>query len=161
MLRRRKTLEEGYKPYLCRLVAYIDEAPGGDYPRMMEWSQDQLLRITPDDIAGYFKKLAYGTPTPGPSDMPAHCRSSNLEQNKKAISFYMPNKHSPWDACSGSGNPSESVPVNDVVNTVHNMECGKQGHPMCTKREMKQDAYRKAMRILESEAGNFEMQGKI
>jgi hypothetical protein len=42
-------------PYLCRLLAYIDEAPGGDYPRAMEWIQDQLLAIAPDTVARYIK----------------------------------------------------------------------------------------------------------
>jgi hypothetical protein len=74
------------------MMAYIDEAPGGDYSRTMEWDQEQLLAIVPDAIASYFKQLAYGTSAPGPNDMPTHCRSTNLEQYKKAISFYTPNK---------------------------------------------------------------------
>jgi hypothetical protein len=119
----------------------------------MEQSQYQLLAITPDAIARYFKKLAYGTPMPGPNDTPTHYRSSNLEQNKKAISFYMPNNHSSWDVHSGSGNPSKLVPVNDVFNTVRKMECRKQGRPSCAKRDMKREEYHNTMRILESMAG--------
>jgi hypothetical protein len=80
MVRRHNTLEGGYKPCIFRLMAYIDEAPGGNYPRMIEWSQEQLLDITPDTIVIYFKKLAYGTPAPDPNDMPTHCRSSNFQQ---------------------------------------------------------------------------------
>jgi hypothetical protein len=74
------------------MMADIDEALGGDYPRTMEWNQEQLLAIVQDAIASNFKQLAYGTSTPGPNDMPTHCRSTNLEQYKKAISLYMPNK---------------------------------------------------------------------
>jgi hypothetical protein len=37
MVRRRKTLEEECKPYLCRLMAFIDEA-GPDYPRTIQFS---------------------------------------------------------------------------------------------------------------------------
>jgi hypothetical protein len=33
------------------MMAYIDEAPGGEYPRTMEWYQEQLLAIVPDAIA--------------------------------------------------------------------------------------------------------------
>jgi hypothetical protein len=157
MVRRRKTVEQGYNPYLCLLVDYIDEAPDGDYARTIEWSQEQLLEITPDDIARYFKKLAYGTPMPCPNGIPTHCRSTNLDQNKKASSFYMPNNISPWDVHSGSGNPTKSVPVNGVVNTVHKMECRKQGCPSCAKWDMKREEYRKTMWILDSKAGNFEM----
>jgi hypothetical protein len=72
------------------MMAYIGKAPVGEYPRTMEWDQEQLLVIVPDAIASYFKHFAYGTSTPGPHDMPTHCYSTNLEQYTKAISFYMP-----------------------------------------------------------------------
>jgi hypothetical protein len=49
MVRKRKTLEETYKPYLCKLRAFREWAP--DYPRSMVWTQDKLLEITPDEIA--------------------------------------------------------------------------------------------------------------
>jgi hypothetical protein len=161
MVRRSKTLEEEYKPYLCLMMAYISKAPGGEYPRTMEWDQEQLLAIVPKAIASYFKKLAYGTSTPGPHDMPTQCRSTNLEQYKKAISFYMPNKILAWDVWSASGNPTKSVPVNDVVNTVRKMECRKQGRPSCAKRDMRREEYHMTMRILKAKLGNYEMQGKV
>jgi hypothetical protein len=154
MVRRRKTLEEGYKPYLCRLMAYIKKAPGGNYPRTIEWNQEQLLAIVLDAIARYFKQLAYGTSTPGPNDMPTHCRITNLEQYKKAISFYMPNKISAWDVRWASGNPTKSVPVNNLVNTVCKRECRKQGRPSCAKRYMKREEYRMTIWILEAKLGN-------
>jgi hypothetical protein len=127
----------------------------------MEWDQEQLLVIVPDAIASYFKQLAYGTSTPGPNDMLTHCRSTNPDQYKKAISFYMPNKISAWDVRSASGNPTNLVPVNDVVNTVHKMECRKQGRPSCAKQDMNRDEYRMTMRILEAKLGNYELQGKV
>jgi uncharacterized metal-binding protein len=126
----------------------------------MEWDQDQHLAIYPDAIASYFKQLAYGTSIPGPKDMPTHCRSTNLDQYKKDISFYMPNKILAWDVWSASGNPTKSVPVNDVVNTVRKMECRKQGRPSCIKRDMREE-YRTAIRILEAKLGNYELQGKV
>jgi hypothetical protein len=154
MFRKRKTLDETYKPYLCKLMAFRNSAP--DYPRSMVWTQDELLEITPDEIARWFKLLAYGTSTPSPTELPTFCRSSNLEQAKKSISFFMPNKHMLWDVRSSSGNPSKSVPVNDTVATVRKLECRKQGRPSCAKRDMKRAEYRKTMRILEAKYGNFE-----
>jgi hypothetical protein len=142
-------------------MAYIYKAPGGEYPRTMEWDQEQLLAIVPDAIARYFKQLAYGTSTPGPHDMPTHCRSTNLEQYKKAISFYMPNKILAWDVPSASGNPTKSVPVNDVVNTVCKMERRKQGRPSCAKWDMKREEDPMKMWILETKLGNYELQGKV
>jgi hypothetical protein len=109
------------------MMAYINKPPVGEYPRTIEWDQEQLLAIVTNAIASYFKQLAYGTSMPGPKDIPMHCRSTNLEQYKKTISFYMPNKISAWDVRSASGNPTKSVPVSDVVNTVRKTECRKQG----------------------------------
>jgi hypothetical protein len=150
IMRQRKTLKEGYTPYLHRMMAYINNPPGGEYPRMIEWYQEQLLAIVPDAIASYFKQLAYGTSMPGPNDMPTHCRSTNLKQYKKAISFYIPNKISAWDIRSASGNPTKLVPVNDFVNTVRKMECRNQGRPSCAKRDMKR-----------VKLGNYELQVKV
>jgi hypothetical protein len=143
------------------MMAYVNNHPGGEYPRTMEWDQEQLLAIVHDAIASYFKQLAYGTSTPGPKDMPTHCCSTNLEQYKKAISFYMPNKISTCDVRLASGNPIKSVSVNDVVNTVRKMECRKQGRPSCAERDMKREEYRMQMRILEVKLGNYELQGKV
>jgi hypothetical protein len=73
----------------------------------------------------------------------------------------MPNKILTWDVRSGSGNPTKSVPVNDIVNTVRKMECRKQGHPSCAKCDMKRYESHKTMRILEYKTGNYDMQGKV
>jgi hypothetical protein len=45
MVRKRKTLEATYKPYLCRLMAFRHSL--ADYPRLMVWAQYELLEITP------------------------------------------------------------------------------------------------------------------
>jgi hypothetical protein len=142
-------------------MAYIDKDPGGDYPRTMEWNQEQLLATVTDAIARYFKQLAYCTSTTGPNDMPTHCRSTKLKQYKKAISFYMPNKISEWDVRLALGNPTKLVPLNDVVSTVRKMDCRKQGRPSCAKWDMKREEYHMTMRILNTKFGNYELQGKV
>ena len=48
MVRQIKTLEQSYKPYLCWLMAYVDGV--AMYPRAVEFSQEQLLALTPDVI---------------------------------------------------------------------------------------------------------------
>jgi hypothetical protein len=154
MVRKRKILEDTYKPYLYKLMAFRNSAP--DYPISMVWTQDELLEITPDEIVRWFKLLACGTATPSPTELPTFCRSSNLEQAKKSISFFMPNKHMSWDVRSSSDNPSKYVPVNNTVATVRKLEYQKQGCPSCAKRDMKRAEYHKMMRILEAKYGNFE-----
>jgi hypothetical protein len=160
MVRQRKTIEQLYKPYLCRLMAFIDVEEEDHYPRTFQFSQEKLLDVTPDHVSRWFNKLAYDTPTPGPTDYPTHCRSSKLQQAKKAISWNMPNKHMPWDVRSNSGNPTRSIPVNDVIKLVMKAEVRKQGRPSCAKRDMKRNEYHKTMRILEAETGDYDKQSK-
>eukprot|EP00797_Seminavis_robusta_P027212 Sro507_g156580.1 n/a (484) ;mRNA; r:46745-48262 len=64
-------------------------------------------------VADYLKWRAYGTTDVDFKDLEQNptCRSSTLEQDKKAISFYMPIKGATWNGTSG--NPTKS-PVNEV-----------------------------------------------
>jgi hypothetical protein len=148
MVRQRKTLLEIYKPYLCKLMAFIDGANQA-YPQTIEFSEEQLLDITPSQISQWMKKTVYGTPTPGPNNHPTHCRSSVLEQAKKSISpWFMPNKHMSWDVRSNTGNPTKSVPVNDVIKDVKKAEVRKLCKPLQAKRDMKRGEFSKTLQIL-------------
>jgi len=67
------------------------------------------------------KKLAYGMEEPGPDDRPTLCRSTNLEQVKKAISYFMPNKQHWVQVPAGQvsfGNPTMSNDVKQVIAAV-------------------------------------------
>ena len=57
--------------------------------------------------------MAYGDPFPAPTAT-ADIRSSNVEQYKKAISYFMPNKDHQWRHGVG-GNPTKSRAVNDLI----------------------------------------------
>jgi hypothetical protein len=151
MVRKPKTLEETYMPYLCKLMAFRDSAP--DYPILMVWKQDELLEITPDDIARWFKLLAYGTATPSPTELPTFCRSSNLEHasQEEHNSFHAQQAYvlgcrmklwQPIQVCAGQR---------------HWFYSAKVGVP---KRDMKRAEYSNTMRILEAKYGNFEWQSK-
>jgi hypothetical protein len=72
MVQRRKTLAEDYKPYLCCVMAFVDDA-GPDYRRTREFTEAKLLELTPDHISSWMKQMAYGTSTPGPTDFPTFC----------------------------------------------------------------------------------------
>jgi hypothetical protein len=41
----------------------------------------------------------------------------------------MPNKLMPWNAVSKEGNPTKSVPMNDLLKAVKKKEVWKQGKP--------------------------------
>eukprot|EP00797_Seminavis_robusta_P009596 Sro1698_g291960.1 n/a (410) ;mRNA; r:10995-12284 len=80
------------------------------YTKAARFQPSALAGIQPHHVADYLKWRAYvdfkdleQNPT---------CRSSTLEQDKKAISFYMPIKGATWNGTSG--NPTKSDPVNEV-----------------------------------------------
>jgi hypothetical protein len=50
------------------------------------FEEERLLEITPDHAARHFKKMAYGTPTPGPRDKPVYRRSSVQSSDHDAFS---------------------------------------------------------------------------
>jgi hypothetical protein len=151
MVRSRKPLREQYKPYLCKFMAFKD-AFDGVYPTTMEFPQEQLLSIRPHEVASWFKKLAYGTTTPGPDDRPTECRASNLAFCKKALSYFMPNKQH-WIVGANVGNPTKSDPVNQVIFDVRKAEVRKQGRASNAKRDMKKPEFRKTLQLLKDSHG--------
>ena len=147
MVRRRGTLSDQYKPYLSNLMAYTN---GRVYLLSYEFSQAELLSITADQVARWFRFKAYGTPTPGPDDNPTGCRSSLLEQAKKSVSFFMPNRNTNWNVETNSGNPTKSVPVNDVIRALKLAEVRRLGLPSNAKRDLKRPEYRLTVRFVEA-----------
>ena len=113
-------------------------------------------------MARWMKNRAYGMPDPGPDDWPTVCRSSALEQCKKAVSWFMPNKHMQWNVQSNCGNPTKSVPANDVIKDVKLAEVRKKGKKSCVKRDIKKNEFKKTVHIAEAHKGvNSEVKTKI
>lgn len=157
-----------YKRVLCRFMSFKDGLPAGQiYPSTIEFSQDQLLSIKPNEIARWMRKLAYGTPDPGPDNHPIYMRSDSLENYKKALSFFMPNKGSPWilqPGGDGAGNPTRSTDANGVVDQIKLCEVRKQGQKSRTKRDMKRAEYRKTLELLRSPCpgtNNFDLASRL
>lgn len=152
-----KPLSEQYSPKLIRLMNFLHDT---EYPQNHTFSEDVLLEITPSDITRFFKILAYGTETPVARDYPIYSRSSNLAQYKKAISFFMPNKLMQWNVATKSGNPTRSIPVNQVILDVKKAEVRKLGRPSKVKRDLKKHEFKKSLRLLEA-FGDFERKIKV
>jgi hypothetical protein len=144
--RREKSLAEQYHPYLQRLMEFKD---GVAYAKAFQFTQEQLLSITPRDIVRWMCRDAYGTPDPGPDDHPTGRRSSGLSFAKKAISFFMPHKNMHWNVESEHGNPTKSLVVNDLLKQIKKAEVRKQGKASNAKRDMKRQEFRKTLRMLE------------
>ena len=143
--RRKKTLREQYFPYLRRFMEHKD---GREYPANHEFTQAQLLEIRPRAIVRWMNLSAYGTEEPGPDSRPLHWRSTGLGFAKKTLSWFMPNKGTPWNVESQTGNPTKSVAVNELIKAVKKSEVRKQGKKANTKRDLKRPEFRKTLQLL-------------
>jgi hypothetical protein len=135
-MRRKKTTEEQYLPYLLKFMTW-KHGREEEYEKGTVFTQAQLLEITPRDLVRYMSLQAYQTEDPTPEDKPIHARSGGLEVVKKAISSFMPNKNVKWNVESQTGNPTMSVAVNDLIKKIKKAEVRKQGKKSNAKRDLK------------------------
>ena len=86
------------------LVAFMSYRDQVKYdPKSHTFNNNDLLYITPGEVAEWMDVKIFGKKTPGKDDQPKYGRSSSLEYYKKAISYYMPNQRSPWNFAVGWG----------------------------------------------------------
>lgn len=95
-----------------------------------EFSREQLLTIRPTDIARWMCQKVYGIPdlstavaavaAVGRDEL--HVRSSSLGYYKKALSYFIPDRHNTWDEETERGNPTRSKEVLDVIKAVKEKE---------------------------------------
>ena len=123
--------------YRANLVAYMNYTNGTDFPATTSFSNEDLFLLTPESIYAYMANKVYGTPTPNyTTDNPTEGRSGTLEFAKKSISYFMPNRLMPWNAETNAGNPTRSIPVNNLIKQVKKQEVRKQGRKSCARRPM-------------------------
>eukprot|EP00977_Amphora_coffeiformis_P002634 scaffold505_cov179-Amphora_coffeaeformis.AAC.3 len=133
------TMKNNYKSNLMALLSYLD---GVVYPANEEVLQERLLQLTLDNIVQYFKFKVYGSANPGPNDNPTQGCSSSLYYDKKAISFFIPNKHIPWNDISKTGNPIRSIQVNEMIKAVQKKETRQQCKSSKARRPLKEGEFR-------------------
>ena len=108
-----------YKIHLVKLYNHaFDSALTKDH----EFTNEELFAIKPHHVYAHFANMAYGVPSPSETDHPTQCRSSTLEFAKKAVSSFMPNRLLAWNAQVGTGNPTRSVEVNDLIKRIKKEE---------------------------------------
>ena len=118
----------------CQLIHFMNWRDEAAYERDHEFTQEELGGITADEIASWFNQRAYGTDTPGRNDRPIHMRSNSLLYLKKALSWFMPNRHHQWNGLTNVGNPTRSRAVNDMIKRVKKFEARRQGAPSKARR---------------------------
>lgn len=109
-------------------------------------SDDELVKITPEEVKEYLCEKAYGIRDPGNNDLPTSCRANTLVVYKKAISWFVPRQTQPWDNITRVGNPTRCAQVNGVVKKVQKYEVRKQGADPQSRRPLE---YAEFIQILE------------
>ena len=72
------------------------------------------------------KLTAFGHSDAGDDDVPTCGRLNTLAFHKKALTYFMPNKHLGWNTVSLLGNPTRSPEVNNLMKQVrHHEVCGE------------------------------------
>ena len=135
-----------YHSCLVQLMSFVD---GQEYEKDRLFAPETLGELTPVQIKRWMCLKAYGTPDPTQNDHPTEGRSTSLEYYKKALSHYMPNRLTAWNALIQVGNPTRSVEVNDLIKAVKKAEVRKQGKPSSARRALQKSEFYQLLRILE------------
>ena len=91
------------------------------------FSSEELSSIKPQEIVAWMKLTPFGHSDAGDDDVPTCGRSNTLAFHRKALSYFMPNKHLGWNTVSLSGNPTRSPEVNDLIKRVRYHEVHGEG----------------------------------
>ena len=115
------------KKYRACLIKCWNYSRETAYPTTHTLSDEELSTLTPEEIYAFMAQKVFGMPNPvSGQDLPTVGRSSSIEFDKKAISYFMPNKW-PWDEQEKKGNPTRSAKVNKLIANVKKAEVSKQG----------------------------------
>jgi hypothetical protein len=133
-----KTLKR-YKSVLAAFMSFLHgRQPGNLFERDHVFTEAESTAVIPSDVCRYMRLKAYGAEFPSPDKNPIHSRHSAISFDKKAISFWMPNREK-WSVTRTEGNPTQSKDVIDLLKAVKKKEVRKQGaksqvrHPMVGK----------------------------
>ena len=97
------------------------------YPKDWEFSNEELVPITPEMIYQWFAYQVFGKENPSPEDNPTGGKSNSLLAYKKMLTFFMVNHLPLWDEMHQHGNPTKSSIVNDLISFVKKKEMRGQG----------------------------------
>ena len=109
-----KTLTK-YKCILASFMSFLHNRPvGGEYHRDHVHAMEVLAAITPNDVLRYMNLKTFGTTEPAGDANPISARANSLAMDKKAISYFMPNRDM-WSVTRTEGNPTRSVLINGLI----------------------------------------------
>ena len=137
---------EKYLPTLNDLMSWRYHVP---YLRDYELTQDDLQRITDNEIVRWAKHRIYGDADADDAiDPPLHYRHNSVLNWKKALSFFMPNAHLQWNDDSQAGNPTQSCQMARLLKNVKRMQVQCCGVPSRIRRPMHPEEYEQMMELI-------------
>ena len=139
-----------YKATLRRCLSYID---GIEYAKDHEFTHERLAQIKPAHLMRWFNHKTFDTEDPPPDANPTHARSSSLKNWKKQLSYFMPNKHHPWNEILESGNPTRSQDILMLIKYVKKKEVRKQGVLSSARRPFEEQEFRNLLKLARNDHG--------
>ena len=109
--------------------------------------QEHLLEVKPADIVRWFHSKVYGLDDIVGSSKP-RIRSNTLQQYKKAISAFMPDKFVGWSNAAQTGNPTRSQAVNSFIASIAKKEVRCEGAASKARQNITQDEFRRVIKTL-------------
>jgi hypothetical protein len=138
----------GHRAVLVAFMSYHDSV---ECEKDAEFSVEELFVITAEDICRWFNHRACGKDVPLPNDRPIHARSTSLHHWKKCLSCFFPNRNHQWNELTGTGNPTKSQLLNDLINKVKKFEVRGEGSPSKARRALKEPEFRSIVQQLRSQ----------
>jgi hypothetical protein len=146
-----------YKKVLLNFLSYRD---GTTYNNDHSFDLATLGSITAEDVCRWLRYKAYGSPEPDEDHLPGFARSTTLHFHKKAISYFIPNKHMAYNVETLTGNPTRAPEVNDLIKAVKKHEVRAEGVPSQARREFTIEEFREIIRIAEKD-DSFEVKVRL
>jgi hypothetical protein len=147
---------EALKKYKRVLIAFLSRRDGFVYTNETIFPAHVISGITEEEVLRWLNYKAFGMDNPGNDDLPSHGRLSTLHFHKKAISFFIPNKHFKWNVETKTGNPTMSPGINALIRIVKKHEVRSEGVPSQARRALTKEEFRLLIRITEQQRNMFE-----
>ena len=137
-----------YENALCDLMAFAHNRNFRRYVKGTIFNREQLLQLKPQHIHNWlankaFRKVQYSIES---GDRPIHARSSSLEFQKKAVSFFMPDNAPHW--CNGQGNPTKHSMHRKLLEVITKCEVRGEGAEPKVKRALTMVEFYKELEML-------------
>ena len=131
--------------YHRQLIYFMEHRNSTTYPENQSFTPSELLQITPREIYRWMASRAYGTEDPSPEHDPPKCRACTIAFDKKALSYFMPNKGASWvvssdDPEKGMGNPTKAPLVNGLIKAMKRNETKGLGKDSREKTGLRKDS---------------------